>query len=482
VKSIKSGRDAAGGRAYNMSLPVRSKKMAPFRRHDSHPRQQTNMVRTCLMTNRIFAPHRRQFIAGVGTATLTAIASRVFAAQAPQALRLEAKPATILLRQGQAPTPIWELDGLSAPLRLKRGQLEVTFRNDLPVPASLDWRGMDGIAATEPLASRPVASGTEVTFQLPLRRPGTFFGELRLPADAQRLPSRAFPLIVEEDSSISSDRDQVLLIEQWQISPNGTALATGSDIAGGQPIYTLNGQAFPKISVRSGERLRLRFINGCQRQVIAARIEGPEVRVIAIDSAPAEPFAARNGALVLAPGGRVDALIDVSVPPGGTAELQLHDGKEAHPLARLAASKESPIRAAPLPPAAALPADGLPARLDLKGAMRVDLALQGSDWSLPEKSSATAAPTFKAKTGRTIVLALSNRAELATTFHLHGHHFRLLDRLDDGWKPFWLDTLVLEPGQTQRVAFAAEFPGRWLIESTATSWAAPRLGRWYSVE
>ena len=64
-----------------------------------------------------------------------------------------------------------------------------------------------------------------------------------------------------------------------------------------------------------------------------------------------------------------------------------------------------------------------------------------------------------------MVLALTNRAAIATVFHLHGHHFRLLDRLDDGWKPFWLDTLAIEPGQTQRIAFLAEYAGRWLIES-----------------
>ena len=56
-----------------------------------------------------------------------------------------------------------------------------------------------------------------------------------------------------------------------------------------------------------------------------------------------------------------------------------------------------------------------------------------------------------------MVLALTNRADLAAVFHLHGHHFRLLDRLDDGWKPFWLDTLAIEAGQTQRIAFAAEY-------------------------
>ena len=100
----------------------------------------------------------------------------------------------------------------------------------------------------------------------------------------------------------------------------------------------------------------------------------------------------------------------------------------------------------------------------------------------PANFTATAPPAFRAKAGRTVVLALTNRAAIATVFHLHGHHFRLLDRLDDGWKPFWLDTLAIEPGQTQRIAFRAEYAGRYLIESVATDWAAPRLVRWYAVE
>ena len=81
-----------------------------------------------------------------------------------------------------------------------------------------------------------------------------------------------------------------------------------------------------------------------------------------------------------------------------------------------------------------------------------------------------------------MVLALTNRASIPAVFHLHGHHFRLLDRLDDGWKPFWLDTLLIDAGQTQRIAFAAQHAGRWLLESMASDWAAPRLVRWYSVE
>jgi FtsP/CotA-like multicopper oxidase with cupredoxin domain len=261
-------------------------------------------------------------------------------------------------------------------------------------------------------------------------------------------------------------------------------MAPGSAAKDAKPVYTVNGQPPLDIPVRAHERLRLRFINGCQRNGIAIKIEDHEVRVMAIDSQPSEPFLARNGQLVLAPGTRVDAFVDATMPPGSSSSILLHDGTEPRPLARLVYSSDAPIRDAALPAAAALPSNGLPAQLDLKNALRIDLTLGGTqtDWVAPATFAPASAPAFRAKSGRTVVLALTNRAAIPTVFHLHGHHFRLLDRLDDGWKPFWLDTLAVEAGQTQRIAFAAETAGRWLIESFATDWAAPRLVRWYSVE
>jgi FtsP/CotA-like multicopper oxidase with cupredoxin domain len=229
------------------------------------------------------------------------------------------------------------------------------------------------------------------------------------------------------------------------------------------------------------ERFRFRFINGCQRSVIGLKLEGQEVRVMALDGYPAEPFLARNGAFALPPGGRMDAFVDVTSPPGSTSSILLHDGKQARTVARLITSDDPPARDKVLPAPLPLPPNGSP-RLELKNALRFDLTLGGPDWIAPTTFAATLPPAFRAKAGRTVVLALTNRAEITTVFHLHGHHFRLLDRLDDGWKPFWLDSLAIEPEQTQRIAFAAEFAGRWLIESVATDFAAPRLLKWYSVE
>ena len=401
---------------------------------------------------------------------------------------LQAKAGVIALRPGEANTPIWSFLSPTPErdISLKRGdELDITLGNELPVPTVLNWHGIDGVPATEPLAARaPLSPGAKETLLVPLRHAGTFMCDFRLLGDGQARPLSARALVVGEKEAITVDRDEVLLIEDWRLRPDGTAIAPGIDPKGTMPLYTINGLTTLDIPTRTNERLRFRFINGCQRNVIALKIEGHDVRIMALDSQPAEPFLARGGTLVLAPGTRVDAFIDATTPPGSTSAVLLHDGKELRPIARLVASKEPPLRDAALPAAPPLPSNGLPNQLDLKNALRIDLTLGASqaDWVTPASFASSAAPAFRAKTSRIVVLALTNRADMPEVFHLHGHHFRLLDRLDDGWKPFWLDTLAIEPGQTQRIAFAAEYAGRWLMETMAADWAAPRLVRWYSVE
>jgi FtsP/CotA-like multicopper oxidase with cupredoxin domain len=132
-----------------------------------------------------------------------------------------------------------------------------------------------------------------------------------------------------------------------------------------------------------------------------------------------------------------------------------------------------------------LPSNGLPDRLDLQRALRVELAFDGkttAPWSTPAQLGAATPPVFSSKRGRVVVATLVNRADAPVVFHLHGHHARMLDRLDDGWKPFWLDTITVAAGQTQRVAFLAETDGAWLIDAMLANWAAPRLACWFKID
>jgi FtsP/CotA-like multicopper oxidase with cupredoxin domain len=65
--------------------------------------------------------------------------------------------------------------------------------------------------------------------------------------------------------------------------------------------------------------------------------------------------------------------------------------------------------------------------------------------------------------------------------HLHGHHVRLLDRLDDGWKPFWLDTLLIDGHQTEHIAFVADNPGKWRLDAQPLVPAGGAPPRWFEV-
>ncbi len=359
--------------------------------------------------------------------------------------------------------------------------MQVEFSNELTVPVGLDWRGIDGVPAIELLVGRRLlaAAGWEKV-RIPLRHAGTFLCDMSVLANQNALPVRGHPVVVTESepaqrrSRRGASWSRNGACGQTERRPCPARTRTKPRLS-----YTLNGKPSLDVSARSNERLRLRFINGSRRTVIALKLESVDVTVMAIDSQPAEPFPARNGALVLAPGSRVDAFVDVTAPPGSNLKILLHEGRQARTLGFIIVSHEPPARAAPLPPPPPLASNGLPARLELKNALRVDLALNGPEWTVIEACRLTT-PAFRGKAGRIVVLALTNRAEVATVFRLHGHHFRLLDRLDDGWKPFWLDTLAIEPGQTQRIAFAAEHAGHWLLESVATDWAAP-LVRWYAV-
>jgi Multicopper oxidase len=434
------------------------------------------MVRIGLITRERLGLNRRELIAGLGAAALTPTWSATGAAPAGPLLDLRIRPDRLAIRPGAPDTPVLSLG--EANRRFNRGDkvelaVDPNLKNGM---ASL--LGMDNGPATQQDSARPAKRATQEV----LRQAGTFLCDLGLFPNEPGWPTRAHPLIVRESEPVAVDRDETLLIEEWRVRADGTAVPPGAAPNETAVFYTLNGKPSLDVSARPNERLRLRFINGSQRTVIAVKLESVEVRVMAIDSQPAEPFPARNGALVLAPGSRVDVFVDVTAPAGSNLKIWMHEGKEIRTIGFVIVSRDPPARPTPLPPPPPLPSNGLPARLDLKSALRVDLALDGPGWIVPTSSGASSAPApaVRAKAGRVVVLALTNRASVTHVFRLHGHHFRLLDKLDDGWKPFWLDTLAIEPGQTQRIAFRAEYPG--LMESVATDWAAPRLVRGYAVE
>jgi FtsP/CotA-like multicopper oxidase with cupredoxin domain len=312
------------------------------------------------------------------------------------------------------------------------------------------------------MGSQPAAPGASLKYRFTVPDAGTFWYRSTRQNEQERGLYGA--LIVDEPVPPPVDRDQLLMF-----------VAPPDDVRN----FTLNGAKTLDIPARTNERLRLRFVNASSIQVMDARIEGHRVMVMALDGEPAEPFPSRDSRIALGPGNRADVFVDATPAPGSIAPVVLmYPGGEV-PIARIVYEGTS-ARAAPLGAPAPLPPNPLPERMNFPRALRVTKPLDHGTIG-HDRSGPGLPPLFSVERGRTVVMALDNREAEAQVMHLHGHHFRLLDRLDDGWKPYWLDTLVVDGKQTARIAFVADNPGRWSIEHRALDRRATVDVSWFEV-
>jgi FtsP/CotA-like multicopper oxidase with cupredoxin domain len=347
-------------------------------------------------------------------------------------------------------------------LRVRRGEeLRVRLVNGLAEPTSVHWHGvrlpnaMDGVPH---LTQSAVAPGASFDYRFRPPDAGTFWYHAATGSEIDRGLHGA--LIVEETQPVPVDRDIVLVLGGGALDAAATVL--------------VNGSIRPDIAVRSGERLRLRLINASAARGLTLRLEGHAPWVMAIDGQPAEPLLARDGRVGLGPGNRVDLLVDAA-PAGGTVGRLLAGDADEQPVARLVYERggeaSAARRAEPLP----LPPNPLPTRIDLRGSLRAELNLANAKPLDP-----AGAPLFSVPRGRAVTLAIRNAGGAPRALHLHGHPFRLLHRLDDGWKPFWMDTLVVG-AQTERIAFVADNPGKWLIGCRMLERPDTEAGYWFAV-
>ena len=89
---------------------------------------------------------------------------------------------------------------------------------------------------------------------------------------------------------------------------------------------------------------------------------------------------------------------------------------------------------------------------------------------------------FTAERGETIVLESRNDTAFAHAMHIHGHHFRVLERNGESLEhPDWRDTFTTVPRETVRIAFVADNPGKWLIHCHMLGHAASGMMTWFVV-
>ncbi|MXQ12455.1 multicopper oxidase domain-containing protein [Microvirga makkahensis] len=408
---------------------------------------------------------------------------------------LAAKPRSMRLRPDAArEADVWTFNGELAPVfRLKHGAgMRLSLKNETALPLSLHFHGIRGpneMAGVGGLTQPPIAPGESFDYAFTPPDPGTFLIRPCLLGGSAEPAERGLTslLIVEEAQPPQVDRDIALIVDDWALAEDGS-LALGDPAPAGRlgSFLTVNGKATPlRIEAPPRGRIRLRFANACNARGMRLRFDGLKAFVIAVDGQPSSTFEPLEASLPFAPGNRYDLLVDLpaEVGPAGSVIALIGSG---FPLMEIVATGD---RSGPLPPMAPLrPNPKLPAQIRLQDAMRKDVAIRGDPtrpdvpWAINGATGQPSNPPLvRIKRGTPVVLALRNETAFMQPMHLHGHSSRLLHGLDDGWEPYWLDTVQVPENKTVRIAFVADNPGKWLLASTVMERFDAGLWTWIEV-
>jgi FtsP/CotA-like multicopper oxidase with cupredoxin domain len=255
---------------------------------------------------------------------------------------------------------------------------------------------------------------------------------------------------------------------------------------------TANSALAPLLAAAApGARVRLRLGNATTARLMGIAIEGVKASIVAVDGQPSELFEPLHSVVPMAPGARFELMFDMPREAGAVVRFVLLGGDAAaipgEPDRPVIVFEAKGDAVAARPPIAGLPANPrLPVEIGLERAKRVDLTISGggaAPLAIDGVSFAgwSAKSSFSVPRGSPVTLGFANKTAFAQTIRVNGHVGRLLHALDDGWEPYWRDILLIPPSKTVHMAFVADNPGKWPIESASPERRAAGLATWFQV-
>jgi len=465
-------------------------------------------------------PSRRTILAGLAaTAAAPRLAAQPVMPPRP-VLPLVLQPGRLPLRPGAPDTALLTVGGsFPAPvLRARRGiAVDLLVENRLGQPTAIGVHGMrtgPGAEAMPGLNAAPIQPGETRALHIETPDAGTYIYKAILPGRSAEQTERGLAgvFIVEEanpppvDHDIVAALDDLKLDEKGILAPDFNAKLDAARAGRLGNVLLINGRPAPDLlTVRPGARIRLRLANLANARIMPMKFEGLAASVVALDGQPCDPFDPLKRTVVLLPGSRYEVMLDAPATPGlegrvlvalGTGLVVLRVVTEGEPLA---------VR----PPIQPLAMNDLPPSIRLQNAARAELTIAGglerpSVPGVPVPTPADAEkkfpkdtriwtlngglsngfagrPLLSVRRGHPVVIAITNRSHWSQVLTVRGHVFRLLHPLDDGWEPYFMDTLHLPENSVSRIAFDAGLPGKWAIHSTIAEHFDAGLMTWFEV-
>lgn len=449
--------------------------------------------------------------AGAGLLLATALPPFPAGAASSDGYRIVAEPARARLAGPDQPeTDVWTYNGTvpGSLVRLRQGEpARLLVENRLAQETTVHWHGirlpnaMDGVPG---LTQPPIRPGERFVYEFTPPDAGTFWYHPHANSMEQLGRGLAGAVIVEEREPVAVDRDLLWFMTDWRLNEEGgIASGFGNRMEAGMSgrvgnTVTLNGRVSEAETVRAGERLRLRLVNGSLARIMALRFEGHRPVIVAIDGQPCDAHEPEGGRILLGPAMRVDVMIDMQADPERRYGVidDFYEGL-SYQVTQLVYEERRPVREHLLDAPLELSRNPLP-EPDLAAVERQDLTIQGGmmsgmmtgtggmmgggmihgtmmgmgvapSWAINGMSMtgdghAGMEPAITSQRGRSIILVLRNETAWWHPMHFHGHSLRVLSR-NGVAVPHrqWQDTVLMAPKDVVEVAFVADNPGDWML-------------------
>lgn len=409
--------------------------------------------------------------------------SRAYPASAPDVtgtrkFELRAAPSRVQQFDGRM-LSVWAYNNqVPGPvLRVRLGEeVEVQLKNDLPQPTTIHWHGvrvpnaMDGVPG---VTQEPIAPGETFTYRFVPKDAGTFWFHPHVRGAEQVERGLYGVLVVDDADSLPYSRDEVWVLDDWRLGRDGEIdpqFVTRHDLAHdgrwGQ-VITVNGDASRRMTVRPGERIRLRLANTSNGRVYRPDFGPLAPKVVAVDGMYTARPLPLDG-FDLAPGNRLD--LDIEIPPESAGQsFTVVDRFTRRPFTLATIDvRGDPVETPSFTPpsnqhvptwegAAERPVDVTYVLNARRGGEH------GIQWTINGKPWGEHSVTQLAE-GQWVRVRFENDSARLHPMHIHGQFFKVIARngepVDD---PFFRDTVLLRGRETLDVGMVPLDWGRWMM-------------------
>lgn len=431
-------------------------------------------------------------------------------------IELTASESSVSIFPSKPESQLW-LYNSSTPgpeLRVRKGdRVRVRFKNLLPEPTSIHWHGirivndMDGVAG---LTQDAVLPGESFEYDFVAPDAGTYWYHAHNKSWNQVARGLYGTLIVEDEEQVfKRENDITLVVDDWRLNQDGVldlgSIGSFMDWSHGGRLgnyLTVNGQSRPELKLKTGEAYRVRFINVSNARVLELDPNAFGAEILGYDGqALPEPAKLTYEPLLVGPAQRVDFLL----VPKAASQIKLEELSGTRPFHFATFTVEGENESSTQ--LVKVPANFLP-EPELQSATVVSLKMTGGAmaplgdavyngqklegdlfretqqvWAFNGVANLSDKPLFRVRHGETIIVETDNQTAFLHAMHVHGHHFRVVDRseseVDEGMP--WRDTFLVGPEQITKIAFVADNPGKWLLHCHMLEHAAAGMNTWFEV-